>query len=319
MPNTHIPVLQKEVIDNLQPSSGNNFIDGTLGGGGHAKEILKLTGPDGKLLALDLNNDTFVVAKENLKEFNNRVTYVQENFSKIKQIYNEQFSIYKINGILLDLGFSSLELEGEDRGFSFKIDSPLDMRYDQRQSLTAAEIVNTWSFDNLKKVIQEYGQERLAQAIAKKIIDSRLNKNITKTKNLVEVILLAFREKLGTDKEIPWIGGIHPATRTFQALRIAVNDEINNLKKVLPQSIDLLESGGRLAIISFHSLEDRIVKHYFRKESIDCICPPEIPDCRCDHHAKIKLITKKPIKPSEEEIKINPRSRSALLRVVEKI
>ncbi|MDP2685526.1 MAG: 16S rRNA (cytosine(1402)-N(4))-methyltransferase RsmH [bacterium] len=314
----HIPVLLNEVIENLQPQANQNFIDCTLGGGGHSQAILNKTSPNGKLLAIDLNEETFIEARKNLNKYKDRIIFSRENFSKLKQIYNEQFSLYKIDGILLDLGFSSLELEDKDRGFSFQIDGPLDMRYDKRQSLTAEEIVNTWSFDNLKKVIQEYGQERLAQNITKKIIKSRLNQKITKTKILVEAILLAFRDKLNTNKEIPWIGGIHPATRTFQALRIAVNDEINNLKKVLPQAIDLLEPGARLAVISFHSLEDKIVKNYFRTESRDCLCPPEAVICICGHQAKIKLITKKPIKPTEEEIKTNPRARSAVLRVVEK-
>ncbi len=315
----HIPVLLNEVIENLQPQANQNFIDCTLGGGGHARAILEKTGPRGKLLAIDLNEDTFEKAKINLNKYTQRTIYCRENFSKLKEIYDEQFSLHKINGILLDLGFSSLELEDKGRGFSFQIDGPLDMRYDSRQSLTAEEIINTWSFENLKKVIQEYGQERLAHEITKKILSSRLNKKITKTKNLVEVILLAFREKLKTDKEVPWIGGKHPATKTFQALRIAVNDEINNLKKVLPQAIDLLEPGGRLAVISFHSLEDRIVKNYFRDEAKDCHCPPEAVVCICEHIPKIKLITKKPIKPSEKEIKINPRARSAVMRVVEKL
>lgn len=319
MSNQHIPVLLNEVIESLQPQPNQNFIDCTLGGGGHSKAILEKTSPEGKLLAIDLNENTFDKANNNLINFKERITYSHGNFSNLKEIYDEQFNLYKINGILLDLGFSSLELEDKDRGFSFQIDGPLDMRYDKRQSLTAEEIVNTWSFENLKKVIQEYGQERLAHEITKKIISSRLNKKITKTKNLVEAILLAFREKLHTDKEIPWIGGKHPATKTFQALRIAVNDEINNLKKVLPQAIDLLEPGGRLAVISFHSLEDKIVKNYFRDEAKECHCPPEAVVCICDHIKKIKLITKKPIKASEEETKTNPRSRSAVLRVIEKI
>jgi len=319
MSSIHIPVLLKEVIENLQPRQNQNYIDCTIGGGGHAQAILKKTAPNGKLLAIDLNDEAFKQAKENLKPYQNRVTFVNDNFSKLGQIYSEQFSLYKISGILLDLGLSSVELEDKSRGFSFQIDAPLDMRYDQRQSLTAAEIVNAWPFDKLKKVIQEYGQESLAHEITKKIIQARLNKKISKTKILAEAVLLAFRDKLNSKKEVPWIGGIHPATRTFQALRIAVNDELGNLKKVLPQAIELLEPAGRLAVISFHSLEDKIVKEYFRQESKDCLCPPEFPVCRCGHKALLRLITKKPIKPSEREIKTNSRSRSAILRVAEKI
>jgi len=315
----HVPVLHDEVINYLQPKPGQNFIDCTLGGGGHSKAILEKTAPHGKLLAIDMNEETFDEAKGNLINLKERIFFHQGNFSKLKEIYDERFNLYKISGILLDLGFSSLELEDKNRGFSFQIDGPLDMRYDRRQSLTAEEIVNTWSFDKLKKVIQEYGQERLAHEITKKIINSRLNKKITKTKKLVEAILLAFREKLGTDREVPWIGGIHPATRTFQALRIAVNDEINNLRQVLPQAIDLLEPGGRLAVISFHSLEDKIVKNFFREEAKDCHCPPEAIVCICDHQASIRLITKKPIPATAEEIKTNPRARSAKMRVAEKL
>jgi len=319
MPGTHIPVLLTEVINNLQPKPGQHYIDCTIGGGGHAQAILDKTKPNGKLLAFDLDETAFQVTKERLLKFQDRITFVHENFSKLKQIYNEQFSLYKISGILLDLGFSSFELEDKNRGFSFQIDAPLDMRFDSRQSLTAAEIVNTWPFDKLKKVIQEYGQESLAHEVTNKIIQARLNKQITKTKILVEAILLAFRDKLNSKKEVPWIGGIHPATKTFQALRIAVNDELGSLKKVLPQAVDILEPSGRLAVITFHSLEDRIVKRYFKRESKDCLCPPEVPVCQCGHKASLRLITKKPIKPSEGEIKTNPRSRSALLRVIEKI
>ncbi len=311
----HLPVLLKETIDLLAPQPGQHFIDATLGGGGHAEEILKRTSPNGKLLAVDLDELALKAAKNNLLAFKDRVIFVRENFSKIKQIYNEQFSTYKVSGILLDLGLSSFELEDEHRGFSFQIDAPLDMRFDTRQSLTAAEIVNTWPFDKLKKVIQEYGQEALATNITKQIISIRQQKPITKTKKLVEAILLAFRNTLGSKKEVPWVGGLHPATKTFQALRLAVNDELGNLKKSLPQCLEILEPGGRLAVISFHSLEDKLVKNFFKTESHDCLCPPDLPVCRCGHRARLKILTKKPIVPREEEIAKNPRSRSAKLRV----
>jgi len=318
MPLCHIPVLLNEVIEYLRPQVNDNFIDCTIGGGGHAQTLLEKTGPQGKLLAIDLDEKAINSAGSNLQEYKGRITFIQDNFSKIKQIYNEQFSLHKINGILLDLGISSFELEDKSRGFSFQIDGRLDMRFDKRQSLTAAEIVNTWPFDKLKKVIQEYGQERLALEITKAICNLRQRQKITKTKTLTGAILLAFRKKLGSKKEVPWIGGMHPATRTYQALRIAVNDELNNLEKALPQCLEILEKGGRLAVISFHSLEDKIVKSFFKQESKDCLCPPEAPVCQCGHKAVLKILTKKPVTPSERERDINPRSRSAKLRVAEK-
>ena len=318
MPALHIPVLLKEAVDALQLKPGHNVIDCTTGGGGHAESILQQTAPDGKLLAIDLDTVALEESKKKLQQYHNRITFVNDNFANLKQIYNEQFSVPKINGILLDLGISSLELEDLDRGFSFQHDGPLDMRFNKQQSLTAADIVNTWPFDKLKKAIQEYGQEPLAVEITKALLSKRRKGPITKTKILVEAILLAYRNKLGSHKEVPWIGGAHPATRTFQALRIAVNEELDNLNKVLPQAIDLLETGGRIAIISFHSLEDRIVKRFFRQEAKDCICTPDVPVCQCNHTASLNIITKKPIVPSSEEIQTNPRSRSSKLRVAEK-
>ncbi len=315
----HIPVLLEETISLLAPQANQHFIDCTLGGGGHAKKILDQTSPDGHLLAIDADGQAIAHGKKTLESYSGRVVFVQENFLKIKQIYNEQFALYSINGILCDLGVSSFELKDSDRGFSWQIDAPLDMRFDTRQSLTAAEIVNTWPSEQLQQILQEYGQEPLAYEVTKQIINSRQKQPITKTKTLAEAILLAYRHKLKTKKEIPWIGGKHPATKTFQALRIAVNDELASIAALLPQAIDIVEPGGRVAIISFHSLEDSMVKKYFRQEARDCLCPPELPECRCGHRASIKLVTKKPIQPSEQEKKANPSSRSARLRVVEKL
>lgn len=316
---THVPVLLREVIDFLQPKPHQHFIDGTLGGGGHSRAILDLTGPDGKLLGLDRDALALQTARTTLEKYSDRITLVQETFAKLKQTYHERFAVHQIDGILLDLGISTLELEDQSRGFSFQIDAPLDMRFDVRQALTAADIVNTWPVHKLTKVIQEYGEERLAPAIAKQIAQTRLNKKISKTKTLVEAILLAFRNTLHTNKEIPWIGGMHPATKTFQALRIAVNDELNSLREVLPQAVDVLRPGGRLAVISFHSLEDRIVKQYMRQEAKGCICPPQAPVCTCGHTPRLKLVTKHAVKPTPEEKHNNPRSRSAVLRVAEKV
>lgn len=320
MPARHVPVLLDEVVDHLQPQPNQHFIDGTIGGGGHAKKVLEATTPDGRLLAIDRDSGALAISKKNLAAFHDRVTYIQDSFANLKHIYHEQFSLYSINGILLDLGLSSSELEDSDRGFSFQLDSPLDMRFDTRQSLTAAEIINEWPADSLTKVFREYGNEVLAPEIIRALLALRQSKQkIKTTKQLVSVILSVYREKLHSQKEIPWIGGIHPATKIFQALRIAVNDELQQIHTALPDAVSLLTPGGRLAIISFHSLEDKIVKDFFKRESTDCICPPEIPICVCDHHATIKKITKKPTVPTKDEITKNPRARSAKLRVVEKI
>lgn len=315
----HIPVLLDEVLQHLKPESHKHYIDCTLGGGGHAERILEATSPGGKLLAIDLDDVALKMSKRRLEHFGNRITFVKDNFSNLKQIYNERFSLYKVYGILLDLGISSIELEDEDRGFSFQIDSKLDMRFDVRQELTAAMVVNTWPFKKIEKVIREYGQEPLAHEITNNIIVARQTHPLTKTKMLVEAILPAFRNKLNTKKEVPWIGGTHPATKTFQALRIAVNGELENLERVLPQAIDILERGGTLCVLTFHSLEDRMVKRFFKDLSLDCICPPEFPVCRCDHRAQVELITRRAVAPTEEEIKNNPRSRSAHLRAVKKL
>lgn len=328
----HIPVLLTEVIEQLRPQPGQNFIDGTVGGGGHAQAILEATAPDGHLLALDRDAEALEISGQALSPYANRVTFVRETFANIKTTYAQHFSNYPIHGILLDLGLSSIELDHPTRGFSFGIDSPLDMRFDTRSSESASDVINTWPAERLKKVFREYGNEPLTPEIIRALLALRQRKQkIKTTKQLVDVILSVYREKLHTDKEVPWIGGIHPATKVFQALRIAVNDEYGALEAVLPQAIDLLTpggparhdkqgvAGGRLAVISFHSGEDRMVKHYFKQESQDCICPPELPVCQCDHQASIRLITKKPVVPTTEEITRNPRSRSAKLRVVEKI
>lgn len=315
----HLPVLLEAAVAYLQPQPDQHFIDCTLGGGGHARAILERTSPLGSLLAIDLDAQALAASREELKQYNDRVTFVHDNFAKLKQIYHEQFTVHQINGILLDLGLSSLELEDPHRGFSFQLDGPLDMRFDVRQPLTAADIVNTWPFEKIRKVIREYGEEPLAPEITTQIVSARQRGPITKTKTLLEAVLLAFRNKLHSKKEVPWIGGTHPATRTFQALRIAVNHELENVSTVLPAAIDILQPGGRLAVIAFHSLEDRIVKQYFKRESRDCICPPELPVCQCQHAATVRLLTKRPIKPTDREIERNPRSRSALLRVAEKL
>ncbi len=315
----HVPVLTKQVIEFLNPQQNQHCIDCTVGGGGHASSLLEHTEPEGHLLGIDLDDGALHTAEKVLQKYTDRVTLVRGNFSRLTQIYNERFADYKVGIILLDLGLSSIELENSGRGFSFKVDEPLDMRFDDRQELTAATIVNTWPFEKIEQVIREYGGESLSHEITKQITTARTKGLITKTKSLVEAILPAFRNKLRSKQEVPWIGGIHPATRTFQALRIAVNDEIGSLERVLPQTIELLQSGGRVGVISFHSAEDRIVKHFFRNEARDCICPTELPECRCEHQARLKVITKKPIMPTENDVAENRRSRSAKLRVAQKI
>jgi len=339
----HIPVLLKEVIEYLNPQPNQNFIDCTLGDGGHALAILERTASNGKVLGIELDSTAIETAKSLVKSQESRIEdlsrliAVEDNFKNLKKIVEEK-KFGPVCGILLDLGFRSEQIEeGEGspvglrpRGFSFSRHEILDMRFGLRAGeLTASEIINGWSENDLAKIFKTYGEEKNAVLIAKAIIGARKIKPIIYADELAEVILEFYRKKfkirpfdsaslrsgnnrilserspdeIGTKSKtrIPWIGGIHPATKVFQALRIAVNDELNNLKSVLPQATEIVKQGGRICVISFHSLEDRIVKHFFK--SLD----------------NFKILTKKPITPSEEELKQNPRSRSAKMRVVEKI
>ncbi len=309
----HVPVLLKEVIENLNPKSNQNFVDCTLGGGGHAVEILKITSPHGMVLGIDLDKSAIEIAKLKIKNEKlkiDRLIAVNGNFKDLKKIVL-QSNFKNISGILFDLGFSSLEIADPKKGFSFQIDAPLDMRYSGK-GITAAEIINSESKSKLIEILRDYGEEKFAKQIAKKICEMRQKKPISTTFELVKAV------SQGVPKKFQH-GRIHFATKTFQAFRIAVNDELNNLKIALPQAVEMLLPGGRLAVISFHSLEDRIVKQFFKRESTDCLCPKDIPVCQCKHKASLKIITKKPIIPTEEEAKINPRSRSAKLRVAEKL
>ncbi|MBU1075057.1 16S rRNA (cytosine(1402)-N(4))-methyltransferase RsmH [Patescibacteria group bacterium] len=309
----HTSVLLEEVILYLDPKPNQNFIDGTIGAGGHAEKILERTGPDGKLIGFDMNPESIKQSKKRLKKYKNRVLLYQSNYSKIERVTYEQSRIHKISGILLDLGISSFQLKSKGGGFSFKIDGPLDMRFGgPDQELTAEEIINKWPEKELVNILQNYGEERHSRLIAREIVRSRKTKHIAKTNELVEII-----EKVYSNKPKP--RRIHPATKTFQALRIAVNDELNSLRRMLPQALNILSPKGRIAIISFHSLEDRIVKQFFRQESKGCLCPPEFPVCRCAHKKQLTILTKKVIMPSLEETKQNYRARSAKLRVAEKI
>ncbi|MBD3359527.1 MAG: 16S rRNA (cytosine(1402)-N(4))-methyltransferase RsmH [Candidatus Buchananbacteria bacterium] len=306
----HKPVLLDEVVEYLKPQPNQNFIDCTVGGGGHAKAILQKTGPNGKLLGIDLDIQAIEAAKQNLQEFKDRIILINDNYQNLKQIlYDTGFN--KINGILLDLGLSSYQIQAKTRGFSFKGDSFLDMRFGETEQ-TAADIINKYKEADLIRIFKEYGEERYAKQIAQEIVDLRKKQPITKTNQLVDIIEKVYKNKPKPKK-------IHVATKVFQALRIEVNNELANLKKILPQALEALFKNGRLVVISFHSLEDKIVKEFFKKESKDCLCPPQIPVCVCEHKAQLKILTKKVVKPSQTEIMKNPRSRSAKLRAVVKI
>ncbi len=302
----HEPVLYHEIIHALQPASPGFYVDGTVGAGGHARGILDACAPEGRLLGLDVDPQALALARENLAPHGRRALLMQRSYITLNDALMEaQWSV--INGILLDLGASSMQFDTPERGFSFRDDGPLDMRFDPTRPQSAADLVNTFNEADLADIIYRYGEERASRRIARAIIRAR---PIHTTSGLASVI----------ESVIPRRGKrVHPATRTFQALRIAVNDELGAIESVLPQAINALSPGGRLAIISFHSLEDRLVKQYFRHESRDCICPPKQPICTCDHRASIKEITRKPIRPGEDETAKNPRARSARLRVAEKL
>ena len=302
----HLSVLYQESINFLQPKNRGRYVDGTLGAGGHAAGILDSCQPDGQLLGLDVDDQALQIAKNRLAEYGSRVIIKKGSYADLaEQLRTINWA--SADGILLDLGLSSIQLDTSDRGFSFMKDAPLDMRFNKDQKRTAFEIINTWSEKDLIKVLWEFGEEPKSRQIAAGIIDQR---PISTTHQLAALILGAYKGKRGK---------VHPATQTFQALRIAVNDELETLEKGLEVALKALCRGGRLAVISFHSLEDRMVKQLFQRESRDCICPPEQPVCVCGHKASVRLITKKAIIPSQEEVVKNPRARSAKLRVVEKL
>jgi 16S rRNA (cytosine1402-N4)-methyltransferase len=310
----HKPVLLTEVIQALQPRSGGIYIDGTVGAGGHAAAVLAVSAPDGQLYGLDQDERALAIAKERLGEFGYRVHLLHANFDQLGQVVKQE-QIPPANGILLDLGVSSMQFDQAERGFSFQADGPLDMRMNPSTGQTAADLVNHLPESELADLIYRYGEEPQSRRIARAIVQDR---PFERTQQLAEMIarVTGFRQRKGSRQRKP---KIHPATRTFQALRIAVNDELGALERVLPQAIAQLAPGGRLAVISFHSLEDRIIKQYFLREARDCICPPEQLICTCRHKATIHIIAKKPITPSLAEVNENPRARSAKLRVVESI
>ncbi|MDD4412431.1 MAG: 16S rRNA (cytosine(1402)-N(4))-methyltransferase RsmH [Patescibacteria group bacterium] len=312
----HKPVMLEDVIGMVEPKSGQTFIDCTLGGGGYTLALAKSIGKTGRVLSIDLDELAISNARRLLIENNlDNIFLVKDNFRNLKEIIDNDYPEWgnQVDGIVIDLGFSSAQLDDINRGLSFSaVDRPLDMSF-EADNFTTKRIVNKYSAKELEQIIRDYGEERFAHRIAKNIVDSRRTKAISTTSDLINII----------EKSIPAANRhsqkIHFATRTFQALRIATNDELNALIDVLPQAIEILKPGGKLAVVSFHSLEDRIVKHFFKKESTDCLCPAKQLICNCNHQASIKILTKKPIEANENELKNNPRSRSAKLRVAEKL
>jgi 16S rRNA (cytosine1402-N4)-methyltransferase len=306
----HKPVLLHEVIRYLCCTPGKVFVDGTVGGGGHARAILEKTAPDGRLIGIDWDERALVRARSNLQSYEGRLVLVQENFALIGSVL-ARMHIPAVDGILLDLGLSSFQVDEAERGFSFNLAGPLDMRMDTREKTTAAHLVNTLSEDKLAEIIRNFGEERWHRRIARNIVRARDEETIETTERLAKVVYKAI--PAGKKPRHP-----HPATRTFQALRLAVNRELDHLQTFLQGALDWLGPGGRLAVISFHSLEDRLVKQAFANWARSCRCPPRSPICQCEGGPLVRLITKKPVVPSESEIKANPRARSGRLRVVEK-
>jgi 16S rRNA (cytosine1402-N4)-methyltransferase len=303
--STHIPVMLNETIQALSVQPGGRYIDATIGGGGHALAILENSSPGGQLLGIDADPEAVELTRTRLKAYSSSVLIVNDNFANLEAICIKH-DFKPVNGILFDLGLSSLQLEG-GRGFSFQHEAPLDMRFNPEQKVTAADIVNDYPEAELAEIIRDYGEEGNSRRIARRIVQQR---PINTTLELAQVVERAVGSRRGK---------IHPATRTFQALRIAVNNELDNLESALKQAVALLGFEGRLVVISYHSLEDRIVKRFFRQEASDCICPPEAMSCSCHHTARLRLINKKVITPSLDEVMDNPRSRSARLRAAGRI
>jgi 16S rRNA (cytosine1402-N4)-methyltransferase len=301
----HIPVLLKETVEALAIQPGGRYIDCTAGGGGHAEAILEYSAPGGQLLGIEADPKAALKVSERLARFDSAVFIENDNFVNLEEI-SRRHDFAPVSGILFDLGLSSLQLSTEGRGFSFKHGAPLDMRFNPGQPLSAADIVNNYSELDLANIIFNYGEESRSRQIARQIVRSR---PINTTDELARLV----------ERVIPTQGRIHPATKTFQALRIAVNHELENLESALQQAVNLLGYEGRLVVISYHSLEDRIVKNFMRQEAADCVCPPGLPQCVCRHQPRLHLVHKRVITPSLAEIHSNPRSRSAKLRVAEKI
>lgn len=306
MAELHFPVMLSECIDNLRIKPDGTYIDGTFGRGGHSREIARRLSAQGKLYCIDRDETAVEYGRENFSEFSN-VHFIKGDFCDIPELVKE-----KVDGILLDLGVSSPQLDEAERGFSYMSDGPLDMRMDRSQSLSAYDVVNGWSFEELRRIISEYGEERYAGKIASAIVREREKKEISSTFQLVDIIKSAMPAPALREKQ-------HPAKRTFQGIRIAVNNELGEIEDFLEKLPDMLKCGGRTVIITFHSLEDRLIKHAFRKAENPCTCPPEIPVCVCGKKATLHVVSSKPILPTKEEIDKNPRSRSAKVRVAERL
>ncbi len=306
----HIPVLLNEVMDGLNIRPDGIYVDGTLGGAGHSLEIVKKLSTKGRLIGIDQDEVALSKAKEVLQNYEDRVSLVHSNYEYFDQVLDD-LGIEQVDGILLDIGVSSYQFDEGGRGFSYQSDAPLDMRMDTTSPLTAGDIINEYSETELQEILFRYGEESWAKRIVEFIVKARKQKTIETTFELVEIIKAAIPKQVRRD-------GGHPARKTFQALRIAVNDELGVLERTVPKMVRRLRVGGRLAIITFHSLEDRIVKQSFKELYQDCICPPDIPKCICDKRREIEIITRKPIVASKEELENNYRARSAKLRVAER-
>jgi 16S rRNA (cytosine1402-N4)-methyltransferase len=307
----HVPVMSGEVISYLAPKPGGVYVDGTVGGGGHSQQILDACRPDGTVIGFDRDVEAVGVATGRLAPYGCRFRLFNRNFAELENTLAE-LGIDCMDGLLLDLGVSSYQLDKAERGFSFLKDAPLDMRMDPSNGETAGHLVNNLSEKDLARLIRDYGEERWAVRIAKRIVEARKAAPLQTTLQLTDIIK-------GSIPRAKWEDRLHPATRTFQALRIAVNHELESLEKGLVDGIRLLRSGGRIAVISFHSLEDRIVKNTFREYAKGCVCPKSTPLCVCGRVPQVRILTGKPVLPGNEEVLANPRSRSAKLRVAEKL
>lgn len=308
----HYSVLLNETIENLNIKPDGIYVDGTLGGGGHAYQVASRLSEKGRLIGIDQDADAIAAAGERLKEFGDKITIIRSNYANMKEELH-RIGVEKVDGIVLDLGVSSFQLDTPERGFTYRDENaPLDMRMDDRQSLTAKDIVNGYSEMELYRIIRDYGEDKFAKNIAKHIVQEREKKPIETTGELTEIIRASIPMKVQ-------VTGGHPAKRTFQAIRIEVNKELEVLQNNLDDMIDLLNPGGRICIITFHSLEDRIVKTNFKRNENPCTCPSDFPVCVCGKKSKGKVVTRKPILPSEEELEVNSRSKSAKLRVFERV
>ncbi len=307
---SHVPVLLDQCMEQLRVRSDGVYVDGTLGGGGHSCEICRRLGENGRLYGFDRDGDAIAAAGRRLEPWRDRFTAIHSNYADMKERL-EDLGVDAVDGILLDLGVSSYQLDTADRGFSYRFDGPLDMRMDRRQPVTAKDIVNGYSEEELYRVLRDYGEERCARQIARQIVLARQKAPVETTFQLVEII------RRGIPAKARMQGG-HPAKKTFQAIRIELNDELGGLRASLDDMIDLLKPGGRICVITFHSLEDRMVKTVFRRREHPCTCPPDFPVCVCGKKPDGRVVTRKPICPSEEETERNPRSKSAKLRVFEK-